>query len=442
MYRQERKLRYLIKYLIKEMASSVHQNYFDDIIDPNIKSPLDPNLQKNIMKKEKWGRDVNARLNRYKNVHVYVYPWSTNYNFVQDVETFMIDKFEEFKADGESFISHNGGTPRTIYSTPDSLKMCLDFLREMNLRNFNKLNPETLQQVEKNYQKIEEISDKIRSEADRSCALISVGSSSIAYRKNIRDLNTGWMAIHKLFDSPDFIEFLNSKYNITLKPFGKNELEMAGRNISLKIAAFNNKYKPRQGKNRNQFSFVGPFPALVQQPYNLKFQDKTKKGSEYSNIIIDPKNREKLFSNDPETRKNPLTQFARRNYLNAVDGKDPTEDEIINTPLAPDEYATTRSIQDFLPEMITYALGWFIEKQGDDYIVWDWDEDYKKGQTKRMTPKEVTLRFFQKDAYDLSSPADNEFIEKELMPFFEGVVLNFVMKIWDYFKGKIIINFM
>jgi hypothetical protein len=369
-----------------------------------------------------------------------VYPWTSNYNFLEDLESFMSDKKADFLSDGESFISNNAGI-RTIFSTPDNLKMCLDAMRKTNQRNLNKLNPDTVQKIENNYQKIEEISNKIKNEANRSCALISVGSSSIAYTRNIRDLNTGWMAIHKLFDAPDFINFLNKKYNITLQTFDMAELENAGLNMSSKIAAFNNKNKPGQGKNRNQFGFVGFFPALVQQPYNLKFQDKTSKGSEYSNVEANPRNREKLFSKDPEILKKPITQFARRNYLNAVNGKDPTADELINTPLAPDEYVTTRAIQDFLPEMITYALGWFIEKQGDDYIVWDWDEDYKKGQTKRMTPKEVTLRFFQKDAYDLSSPIDNEFIEKELMPFFEGIVLNFVMKIWDYFKGKIIINF-
>jgi len=441
--KQEKKIKYLIRNLIKEMASSVHRDYFEDIIDPNLKTELDPALQKNTIKKDKWARDINARLNRYKNVHVYVYPWTTNYNFLIDLESFMISNFTDFIADGESFISYNGGTPRTIFATPDNLKMCLDEMRQMNQRNYNNLSQDIVNKIEANYQKIEAISDKIKSEAASSCALISVGSSSIAYRKSIRDLHTGWMAIHKLFDAPDFIEFLNKKYNISLQPFDKNELERKGLELSLKIAEFNNKNKPGQGKNRNQFSFIaGRFPGLIQQPYNFKFQDKNNKGSEYSNVVLQNQSREKLFSNDPEILKNPITQYARRSYLNAVNGKDPSENELLYSPLAKDEYVTTRSIQDFLPEMITYALGWFIEKDGNDYIVWDWDEDYQQGQTKRMTPKEVTLRFFQKDAYDLNSSIDNEFIETELMPFFEGIVLNFVMKIWDYFKGKIIINFM
>lgn len=431
-------LRRHIKLILSEMSASVDREHFHNLYDKENQGRQPDKLQMNVMSRDKWSKEIVARLKHYKNVHVYVYPFSTSYSFSKVLGDFKrSSSYQKFLSDNESFTSFNAGE-RTVFATTESLDIFLDFLKKTIEEEKEKFSEDFFNKFLHNIQAFKKVQEKISQEKTKSCALISVGSADIEYLKEVRDLNTGWMAIHKLFDAPDFLNFLNKKLNMQLEVNNKSLAEQ-GFDISAKIANFNMLNKKGQGKNRNVFRLLSLFPTIIPQPYNFKFQDKNVKGGTYLNLPTGGRDKIDILgpNADPQAKR-----MARNNYLRIVKNiQDPTEEDF-NSELDTDEYISSRPIQDFLPEMITYALGWFIDKNSDGtYTVWDWDEDIKQGETKVMTPEEVTLRFFQKDAYDMSSEVDSKFLKEELMPFFEGVVLKIVINVWNYFKGKIIINF-
>jgi len=449
MFKQEKRLKSLIRKIINEMAVSFHQD-FKNAINPtdnphtqHFETPLDPKLQNKTTTTQKWEKDVSARLKRYEGVHVYVYKFTTNFNLAT-----MLSKYLSFDSqltqDNDSYITSNGGE-RTLFIDASKIDKFISFFKMWISRDAitSQSTPEFLDAMRHNIQQIEKIKKDIQG-SENKCALISVSSSNIPYNKFFRDLNTGWIAIHKLFDDPVFLNFLSAKFNIQIQnpnnPDNSDAFSYAN-SIMRKIVDFNDTYKKDQGKNR-QYIPNSPNQFQVQpvstQPYNFKFQDKKQPGSNY---YYSGSNKINPFDySEPIKVSNLIFRDKKAKELGINPRTPEGLSQIKNIPVSQDELITKRPIQDFLPEMITYALGWFMGKEGDQYIVWDWNEDISQGQVKRMNSREVTLRFFQTDAYDLTSDADIDFIEKELMPFFEGVVIRYVENIWNYFKGKIIIN--
>ena len=122
----------------------------------------------------------------------------------------------------------------------------------------------------------------------------------------------------------------------------------------------------------------------------------------------------------------------RNNYVNAIyKGLEYLE----NFPIEKDEHFSNRTVQDFLPEMLTYAMGWVLGIEDDKYII------FEDNIEKKVSATEATLRFFKKDAYDINDKDDKEFVEKRLVPFFTNIVIHLVNAMWKYMEGKVIINF-